>query len=310
MIEFDTASGLWGSGLDSAGSVANAAERMAGRALDGAGWQELAAGSTPVLVLLAIGLALWLVGDRLFRPASSLVGAGVGAIVGLWASTVIQTQTLGSIPTPYVTIGLGSLAGLAVGAAMYRLAIGTAGGLVMGCAAAAVTIAVHLHAPVTGGQSAIPERPETAAEAAALSAAIQATPAVVPAGFGSGEASDSLRDAASTAASSIGSVVGAEWNALPESLQPLALAAAILGCVIGFAAGLLKPRTVGPAVAALAGAALWLGATTILLTRAGNAPPILPTQQPVGWLAAWLGVAVVGFIVQRRVGRASTASER
>lgn len=310
MIELDTASAarLWGSGLDSAGNVANAAERMAGRVLDsGSGWQELAAGSTPVLVALAIGLALWLVGDRLFRPASSLVGAGVGALFGLWASTVIQTETLGNIPTAYVTIGLGSLAGLAVGAAMYRIAIGTVGGLVFGCAAAALTIAISLHSPGPSGGSAVPERPETIAEAETLRAAtphgIGTTGKVIPVGFGSDLAAADLREAASATASGIGSIVRTEWAAVPDSLQPLALGAAILGCVVGFAAGLLKPRTIGPAVAALAGAALWLGATTVLLTRAGNAPPVMPADQPLPWLGAWLGVAIVGFIVQRRVGR-------
>lgn len=308
MIELDTASAarLWGSGLDSAGNVASAAERMAGRVLDsGSGWQELAAGSTPVLVALAIGLALWLVGDRLFRPASSLVGAGVGALFGLWASTVIPTETLGNVPTAYVTIGVGSLAGLAVGAAMYRLAIGTVGGLVFGCAAAALTIAISLQGPT--GAPAVPDRPETVAEAAALRAASADTPTtggtVIPAGFGEDLSALEFREAASAAASGIGALARAEWAAVPDSLQPLALGAAILGCVVGFAAGLLKPRTIGPAVAALAGAALWLGATTVLLTRAGNTPPVMPGDQPLAWLAAWLGVAIVGFIVQRRVGR-------
>lgn len=308
MIELDTASaaGLWGSGLDSAGNIANAAERMAGRVLDsGSGWQEIAAGSTPVLIALAIGLALWLVGDRLFRPASSLVGAGVGALFGLWASTVIQADTLGNVPTAYVTIGLGSLAGLAVGAAMYRIAIGTVGGLVFGCAAAALTVAISLQGPT--GTPSVPDRPETIAEAAALRAATtrpaETGGTVIPAGFDADLSAADFREAASATASSVGALVRAEWAAVPDSLQPLALGAAILGCVVGFAAGLLKPRTIGPAVAALAGAALWLGATTVLLTRTGNAPPVMPADQPLPWLGAWLGVAIVGFIVQRRVGR-------
>jgi hypothetical protein len=309
MIELNKASaaGLWGSGLDSAGSVANAAERLAGRALDGAGWQELVSGSIPVLIVLAIGLALWLVGDRLFRPASSLVGAGVGALFGLWASTVIQTPTLGNIPTAYVTIGVGSLLGLAIGAAMYRIAIGASGGLVLGCAAGVVTIAVHLHTPNTLGHTTIPERPETTAEAAALRAEFAITSesaaSVVPVGFAEQLSGENLREFASAAASGVGSLVKAEWAAVPDTLRPLALGAAILGCVVGFAAGLLKPKTIGPAVAALAGAALWLGATTVLLTQAGNAPPIMPSDQPLPWLGAWIGVAVIGFIVQRRVGK-------
>ncbi|MDQ7012381.1 MAG: hypothetical protein Q9O74_00620 [Planctomycetota bacterium] len=304
MIGLNTgsAAGLWDSALDSTAAVAAAAERAAGQALGpGAPWQDLAAGSMPILLALAIGLALWLVGDRLFRPASSLIGAGVGAVFGLWASTIIPADTLGSIPTAYVTIGTGSLLGLAIGAAMYRLAIGTAGGVVFGCLAAALTIAVSLHttSPLDRN-AAVPERPETIAEAAAMQAAATDA-AVLPAAFGTEISADRLRETATAARS----FVDAGLAALPEQFRPLALAAAILGCVLGFAAGLLKPRTIGPAVAALAGAALWLGATTFLLARTGHALPAPPTQQPAVWLAAWLGVAAIGFIVQRRVGRSS-----
>ena len=307
MIELNSASaaGLWGSGIDSA---ANAAERMAGRVQDSsAGWQDLASGSVPVLLALALGLALWLVGDRLFRPASSLVGAAIGALFGLWASTMMQAETLGNVPAAYVTIGIGSLAGLAVGAAMYRIAIGTVGGLVVGGAAAAVTVAVSMHSPTLSGRSAVPERPETIAEAASLRSAppraAQPAGAGVPVGFGADLSEADFREAASAAAASAGSLIRTQWAAVPDSLQPLALGAAILGCVVGFAAGLLKPGTIGPAAAALAGAALWLGATTVLLTRTGNTPPVMPGDRPLPWLGAWIGVAAIGFIVQRRVGR-------
>ncbi len=303
MTELNTgsAAGLWGSALDSTAAVAAAAERAASQALGpGAPWQDLAAGSMPILLALAIGLALWLVGDRLFRPASSLIGAGVGAVFGLWASTIIPADTLGSVPTAYVTIGTGSLLGLAIGAAMYRLAIGTAGGVVFGCLAAALTIAVSLHSTNPLDRDTIPERPETIAEAAAMQTAATDA-AVLPAAFGTEISADRLRETATAARS----FVDAGLAALPAQLQPLALAAAILGCVVGFAAGLLKPRTIGPAVAALAGAALWLGATTFLLARTGHALPALPTQQPAVWLAAWLGVAAIGFIVQRRGGRSA-----
>ncbi len=297
MIELNTgsAAGLWGSGLHAA------AERAAGQALGpGTPWQDLAAGSMPVLLALAIGLALWLVGDRLFRPASSLIGAGVGAVFGLWASTIIPSDTLGSVPTAYVTTGSGSLLGLAIGAAMYRLAIGTAGGLVFGCLAAALTTAVSLHSTSPLERHTVPDRPETVAEAAAMqTAATDAT--ILPAYFSTERSAELLRETATAARS----FVDAGLAALPAQLQPLALAAAILGCVLGFAAGLLKPRTVGPAVAALAGAALWLGATTFLLARTGHALPAMPSQQPAPWLLAWLGVAAIGFIVQRRGGRSS-----
>lgn len=291
---------LWGSSLDGTAALAHAAEGAL-RHAESAGIGDLAAGSPVVLAVLAVGLALWLVGDRLFRPASSLLGAGVGAMLGLLAAGSIQSETLAGMPTPYAAIGLGSLLGLGVGAAMYRLAVGSAAALTLGAVAAVLAAALTLHGPgagggLMGGWGGVPERPETIAETASARAA-RAT--VEHVGFGDGVGMDSLRAAAASA----NSFAQTEWAALPEQTRSLVLAAAILGCVVGFAAGLIRPRTAGPAIAALAGAALWLGATTVLLARAGQPVPALPTQQPGAWLLAWLLVALVGFAVQRRVIR-------
>jgi len=105
------------------------------------------------------------------------------------------------------------------------------------------------------------------------------------------------------AAESAGALARGQWTALPGQTQTLVAAAAILGCVVGLALGLIRPRATGPAIAALAGSAIWLGATTVLLARSGQSMPAMPTEQPGAWLAAWLLVALVGFAVQRRVIR-------
>lgn len=301
MIERNTASaaGLWDASLDAASTAVATADQFARAALGpGTQWQDLAAGSMPLLILLAAGLALWLVGDRLFRPVASLIGAAAGAVLGLSAAAVIPADTLANIPTAFLTIGIGSLLGLLIGAAMYRLVIGTAGAVVFGSLAAAIAIAVGMHATVPPAPGTPPERPETIAEAAAIQTAATET-TIMPASFGTEEPARLLDETATAA----GSFARATLATLPARIQPLALAAAILGCVVGFATGLLKPRTVGPAVAALAGTALWLGATTVLLIRTGHVPPAMPAAQPAPWLAAWLGVAAIGFIVQRHIGR-------
>jgi hypothetical protein len=285
--------GLWGSGLDHAARLSRAADQAAEHA-ERSGLADLVTGSPMVLAALAVGLALWLVGDRLFRPASSLVGAAIGALVGLVVAGSITTEQVAGVPTPYAAIGLGSLLGLGVGAAMYRLAVGGAAALTLAGVAAAITATVTLHEP--GTSSGAPERPETIAE---VSQARSTRAAIKPASFGDEITMDELR----AAAASTGSMVRSQWETLPEQSRTMALAAAILASVVGFAFGLIRPQTVGPAIAALAGAALWLGATTVLLARAGQPLPPMPMERPGAWLAAWLLVALVGFAVQRRVIR-------
>jgi len=284
--------GLWGSGLDQASALARAAEDAA-RHAEASGLGDLITGSPMVLVALAVGLALWLVGDRLFRPASSLVGAALGALIGLAVSGSTESEQFLGMPTPYAAIGLGSLLGLGIGAAMYRVAVGGAAAVTLAGVAAVIAAAVSLHEP---GGSGTPERPETIAEVARAGAA---RVTIEPVSLRDGVTLESLQ----AAAASTTSAVRAQWENLPESARSLVLAAAILGCVIGFAAGLIRPRTAGPAIAALAGTALWLGATTVLLARAGQPLPAMPGERPGAWLAAWLLVALVGFAVQRRVIR-------
>jgi hypothetical protein len=266
--------------------IVQAARESASDAID------LAAASPALVITLGIGLALWLVGDRLFRPAASLVGAVFGALLGLAVSASWQGDTLAGIPAPYAAIGLGSLLGLAIGAAMYRLAVGGAAAVTLAGVAAALAAAVALHEPA----AAPAERPETVAEAESLRAPQHE---VTHASFTEDISLDQLRAAAADA----GSLLKQEWEAVPEHVRSMVLAAAILGCVVGFAAGVIKPRTAGPAVAALAGSGLWIGATTALLIQAGRQLPPMPSERPGAWLIAWLLVALVGFAVQRRVIR-------
>ncbi|VAX39239.1 hypothetical protein MNBD_PLANCTO03-1729, partial [hydrothermal vent metagenome] len=235
---------------------------------------------------------------------------GLGALLGLLAAGMIQTETLGSIPTTYAAIGLGALLGLAIGAAAYRLAVGGASALTLGCLAAAVAAAISLHDPGTGGagwfERRVPERPETIAEVASARAAQAAIEQVNFSDFwGGGQASGETATIAGlqVAAESAGAIARSQWAALPEPTQVLVTASAILGGVLGLAFGLLRPRAAGPAIAALAGSALWLGATTVLLARSGQPIPAMPTEQPGAWLIAWVLVALVGFAVQRRVIR-------
>ena len=152
----------------------------------------------------------------------------------------------------------------------------------------------------------MPERPETIAEVASARAAQAAIEQVSFRDFwGGGQASDEPATIAGLqmAAESAGSIARSQWTALPESTQVLVTASAILGGVLGLAFGLLRPRAAGPTIAALAGSALWLGATTVLLIRSGRPIPAMPTEQPGAWLIAWVLVALVGFAVQRRVIR-------
>lgn len=300
-----TAPGMWGPGVaptaKAATEAARAAEPIVNAAREGAaGAIDLAAGSPALVAALGVGLALWLVGDRLFRPAASLVGAVIGALLGLAVSSSWQGEAFAGLPAPYAAIGLGSLLGLAIGAAMYRLAVGGAAALTLAGVAGALAAAVALHEPTTGAAA---ERPETIAEAEALRAP---DPRIEHVSLTDDPTIDGLRAAAADA----GAVLRAQWEAVPEHVRGMVLAASTLGCVLGFAAGLIKPRTAGPAVAALAGSGLWIGSTTALLVQAGREAPPMPTERPGAWLAAWMLVALIGFAVQRRVIRPASLVAR
>jgi hypothetical protein len=292
-----SAPGVWGSGLDRVTPAPDAAEPILQAARDQATSAiDLASAFPALAITLGIGLALWLVGDRLFRPAASLLGALVGALLGLTLSANWQGDLAPGVPAPYAAIGIGALLGLAVGAAMYRLAVGGAAALTLAGVAGAIAGAVALAEPPAQAL----ERPETIKEARAQAAQVE------HAAFDPDATLSTLRSAAESARSSL----RAEWQAVPEHARNMILAASILGSVLGFALGVIRPRTAGPAVAALAGSALWLGATTALLIQTGRGAPPLPTARPGAWLAAWLLVALVGFAVQRRVIRPGALVEK
>lgn len=299
-VAMASAPGVWGSGLSRVAQASDAAEPILQTARHQASDAvDLAIASPALVAALALGLALWLVGDRLFRPAASLVGAVAGALLGLAISSGWEGQAPGGIPAPYAAIGIGSLLGLAIGAAMYRLAVGGAAALTLAGVAGAIAAAVALHEPAPAAA----DRPETIAEASRPgSAAVR----IEEVAFDPKSTLGDLRAAAESA----GSVLRQEWASVPEEARSMVLAASILGCVLGFAVGVIRPRTAGPAVAALAGSALWIGATTLLLIQAGREAPPLPTARPGAWLIAWLLVALVGFAVQRRVIRPAALVER
>ncbi|MBK7404081.1 MAG: hypothetical protein IPJ41_05485 [Phycisphaerales bacterium] len=291
----------WGSGLAGAENATQVADFAARHAQSSAeSVAQLAQLAPAAVAALALGLALWLVGDRLFRPAASLVGAVLGALLGLTLGTQWESGLIVGLPAPYAFIGLGALIGLGLGALMYRLAVGAVAGLTIAGVAGAIAACVALQ-PVPGQP--IPDRPETVAEVAA---APTAAPAIQAVGFGEAFSVEGLR----SAAASMSTLAQDQWAAIPGAARSLIMAAGILGSVLGFAFGVIRPRTVAPAIAALAGSALWLAAATALLVRTGGRLPSLPSERPGAWLAAWLLVALIGFAVQRRVIRPSALVDR
>jgi len=286
-----------------------------------------------VLLSLGLGLALWLVGDRLFRPLASLAGAGLGAFLGLAAASLFMPESIATIPVAYWTIGLGALIGLILGALLYRLVIGASTAFTAAALAGALVAAVLVGLPQLPATSPhttphatphlAPPRPETMAQAIAqhqpsAPGRMLSTRSIPPSLNIEQLAQDlNIRTIAlhtnpdtdpashavqglSAATLDIHSFIPEQWASLPAKAQQPITAAAILGACLGLALGLLRPRAAGPAVAALAGSSLWLGATTLILLKAGTDLPARPAEQPAWWLIAWLAVATVGFVIQRK----------
>ena len=282
-----------------------------------------------VLLSLGLGLALWLVGDRLFRPLASLAGAGLGAFLGLAGASLFMPESIATIPVAYWTIGLGALVGLILGALLYRLVIGASTAFTAAALAGALVAAVLVGLPQLPATSphdtphAAPPRPETMAQAISQhqsrapyhTLSTRSTPPslnieqlaqdlnIRTIALHTNPDTDPASHAVqglSAATLDIHSFIPEQWASLPAKAQQPITAAAILGACLGLALGLLRPRAAGPAVAALAGSSLWLGATTLILLKTGTDLPARPAEQPAWWLIAWLAVATVGFVIQRK----------
>lgn len=87
-----------------------------------------------VVVAILVGLALWLFGRKLAKPAFFLVGGLLGACAGFLLLPAFGTPDIGGVPSPYLGLGVGAAAGLIVAGFVFRFTMALASAAVVGIA--------------------------------------------------------------------------------------------------------------------------------------------------------------------------------
>lgn len=259
---------------------------------------------------LAAGLVLWCLGRRVVKPVFVLIGALLGAGSGFLLAPLTGIGEIGSVPTPYIGLGIGALLGGTIGVLLFRFAVAVSTGAVLGLAGVLISL-ILMTAPEQRADA------QTAVESAAERAMIppedqpqNPTPplpdGVAPREFIDGpilspEAKEQARKAAERVRAflaALGEELRPRWEALPERSRLTIIAAGLGGLVGGFLLGLVMPQRSSAAVTALFGAAVWLP-SAVWLVHATDAPGQRLLQHgPLAWTIVWSVVAALGFAVQ------------
>ena len=247
-----------------------------------------------VTLFMAVGLIVWLTGERMLKP---LVVAAAAVIGGLIGALVVPSTSWGASMTIWHGVGLGLAGGLIVGLLLFRSAMAVGFGVVLGVllpllAASALQVYSPAGEPVESGH----RWSEPATMLAFFQNHQEATSKVdlqkVP---------ENLRPVAErigTFWTTFTTEIGERWSRMPGSHHAIILMAAAIGLAAGVIGGLSMPRWAGGAVASLFGAGLWLP-SFVWLSNALRAPwKQALDRSPAEWLAIWAGVAVLGMIAQ------------
>lgn len=287
-----------------AGQLAGDLLRDAGDAISTA---PLGAQGVMVLVLIA-GLILWFAGGKVVKPALLAVGVALGAAGGMILLPELGTTQVASIPSPYVGLAGGAIAGGAVAAMFFRMAITVsavgafaAGGLLAG--ACFLQFAPRLIPP----EPAPLASPESSVDLDALTSGLDTS---------LDRAASIKRDLAEhldprtramlhTAAGQTRQFVErlarqtrSLWDDLSPREQAVLVGGTLVGGIVGLLVGLVMPRKSAAIVTAMAGAALWLASTTWLAHAAQVPGRELLHRSPLAWAGIWLAVSVLGVVVQ------------
>jgi uncharacterized membrane protein len=246
-----------------------------------------------ILVALGLGagLVLWLCGRVVLRPLFGVFGALIGGAVGFLALPGVGQETVFGFPSPYAGLVIGGVIGLVLAIVLYRFALAIAMALVLGLVAV-------LAAGVYLDSQPLKQAAATAREALPKPPALK-------------EAErlhidrEHAKEAARTAAGQVrqfldqrGDSISAAWSQVPVSQRVTIVIAGLAGVLGGFFVGLLMPKRSAAAATALLGSALWLPCLGWILAALGTPWADITQRQSLVWLAIWLGVAAVGFIVQ------------
>lgn len=243
-----------------------------------------------VTLFMAVGLIVWLTGERMLKP---LVVAAAAAIGGVLGALVVPSTSWGASMTIWHGVGLGLAGGLIVGLLLFRSAMAVGFGVVLGALLPLIAAsALQFYSTDAGPESAARESSTVLAHFQTQKADSKVDLQKVP---------ENLRPAAERIGefwTRFTAELGERWSRMPGSHHAIILMAAAIGLAAGVIGGLSMPRWAGGAVASMFGAGLWLP-SFVWLSNALQAPwKQAMDRSPAEWLVIWAGVALLGMIAQ------------
>jgi hypothetical protein len=261
---------------------------------------------------LTAGLILWAMGRRVLRPIFCVLGAITGAGLGFVAIPSTGWTHIGSIPSPFVGLFAGGTAGAVVGFVLYRFAVAISFAVVASLAGvliSAASLQLSPQAQDAAGAAVESYRQRLAEhdkEHVAATAPRESPVAESP----ERRLARDAAERAQTFLQALGSELQSRWTALPARSRFIVLLSGVAGLGIGFLTGLVMPARSAAAVTAAFGSAVWIPSGVWLSSVLDLPGRGLLDLGPTVWLAAWVVVAAIGFVVQmtgtaRRKGDAS-----
>lgn len=271
-----------------------------------------------VLVALLGGIVLWLFGSRSIRMGFTLIGVVGGAVLGAFVPAAF-----GLALDPMLGAAVGAIAGLILGLTLFRVVTALSMGLVMAIIAPLVaSVVMQFTGPpavatrdfddeTTHSERFYPEdMPDVEDFDRTLDGAERLSPflnedaqnSIATLRTGSEKLRDFFRR--------LGEQIKPIWDDLPQAQRVTLVAASLLGLLVGALIGALLPKKAAALITALAGAALILPTSIWLLSAAGAGIERTLPEKPLAWLAIWAALAVIGTIIQWRMGSARRADNR
>lgn len=209
-------------------------------------------------VIFALGLVIWLMGGKLARGACVLSGLGLGGLAGSAIGAALADE--GALVLPLV-IG-GALAGALLAGFLFRIWTTISGAVVF---ALALPAGVLLWNGSPGPAALTPDQVNEQVRATIGSVIDQADPTDTGDGDGGsqGDETDQARGVYTQLAGGIGRLVQAQiaefrlwWDGIGSSVRQTTLGSAAVGIVLGIVLGLMIPHTSAMLQAAIIGSSI------------------------------------------------------
>jgi hypothetical protein len=232
------------------------------------------------------------------------VFALVGGVAGFLLGPLVPG--LDSV-TVYAGLGAGLVLGAIVGFVLYRFAMATGFGIVLGIAAPlAAAIVLGTRPPPPPPPDA--ENPQPTAREQLLKDIEDVRTPLKDLDAGDETAQrDAVEQAVRTAAERISAFAEAAgndfsqaWQQIPARDRLILVASGAAGLLSGVIAGLFLPAWAAGAVTAMLGAAVWMPAAVWLCGAAGLPRSPLMDRTAGQWLIVWAGMSAIGMLLQWR----------